>query len=340
MASLEEDTDAPTSLPDESVVTEEDETDDFYIEGEPEKEESETDDFYIESEQKKEEKEEEEEEEEEELDDLTEEPTEEETPPDTVGKEDEGQETTEESPSSTDGSFGETSEETTVITDSGSNETAVFPPRDGSASMIISTQGGYVGSGAHGRKYQILYCIAAACFIVVGILDSQREKLGYHAMMMLAGLFGMLSGGLIRENEYVSSICHSLSVHFFLVQALLVIYNRLPVTWDPVIRKVLWVADILFTVSALLNIVLSYLYYKDTEDMSVAMATTAVISAVFWCHTAIIYLAVTVLFWKKSQKTEGNDKMEEDSVQNSCSVVPNGDGEMDVVYDRPNQGVF
>mgnify|MGYP005843900121 CR=1 FL=1 len=216
------------------------------------------------------------------------------------------------------------------------------PPRDGSASMFISTTGGYArADGAHGRTYQILYCIAAACFIIVGILDSQRERLGYHTIMVLAGIFGLLSGGLIRENEFVSSVCHSLSVHFFLIQALLVIYNRLPVTWDPVIRKVLWIADSLFVASALLNIVLSYMYYSnDDDDMTVGMATSAIMAAIFWCHTGIIYMVVTILFWKKNreQNKRKGDEMEENSVQNSCSVVPNDDGEMDVVFDDSPKG--
>ena len=199
------------------------------------------------------------------------------------------------------------------------------------SSLVVNIEGEYPPE-LRGTKYQVLYICAAICMMLVGILDGFHQKLAFHAVMVLAGMTGILAGGFTMfDNEAAFHVCHSLSSHFFLLQAVLLVYSRLLLTYDNVVRKTLAVGDGLFVFGALINVVLSYLRY-DTTTVSMARAATA--AAVFWCISGMIYVGITLLFWSKRSKTWKSDKSSNDdlSIAESCNVVPSGDGGLEISY--------
>ena len=193
-----------------------------------------------------------------------------------------------------------------------------------------------------GKTFKILYICAAICFVLVGIMDALHQQLGFHIVMTLAGITGIMAGAFTKSNEMGFHVCHSLSTHLFLLQAVLLIYSRLLLTYDHGVRRILNFADGLFAVGALMNVVVSYMSYNDT---SLAMARTGVAAYVFWLIAAIIYIAITLMFWTRRNRTDetgkgtGTGTSAEASVQESCNhaVVEDNDGDCEVSLADPDQ---
>ena len=205
------------------------------------------------------------------------------------------------------------------------------------SSLVVNIIGEYPPE-SRGAKYRALYICAAICMMLVGILDGLQQKLAFHAVMILAGITGIMAGSFTMfKDENALNVCHSLSTHFFLLQAVLLIYSRLLLTYDNVVRKTLAVGDGLFAIGALMNVVVSYLRYDDTTE---SMGRAAVAAAVFWCIAALIYVGVTIVFWtRKTKSWKNNSEVQEDevSIAESCNVVPSGDGggECEIAYHEP-----
>lgn len=72
---------------------------------------------------------------------------------------------------------------------------------------------------SHVSRYQILYFFAATCFVLVGIFDLIIERHAFHVLMILAGVFGVVSSVYVEDNLRLSNICNCVSVHFFLLEA-------------------------------------------------------------------------------------------------------------------------
>lgn len=222
---------------------------------------------------------------------------------------------------------------------------------EGGGSSISAFNNGYdiniVGEyppARRGRTYKVLYILAAMCFLMVGVLDAVHQQLGFHLVMILAGVTGIMAGGFTKSNETGFHVCHSLSTHLFLLQAVLLIYSRLLLTYDHGVRRILNFADGMFALGALMNVVVSYMRYNET---SVAMARAAVAAFVFWLVAAIIYVAITLMFWGRRTRAHATGKStgtkgEEPSVQEQYNrdnhqVVENDDGDCEVSLADPDQ---
>lgn len=73
-------------------------------------------------------------------------------------------------------------------------------------------------SGAQVSEYQMLYFSAACCFLLMGLLDVVRENAPFHILMVLAGLFGVISAVYVEENLHLSNIFDCVSVHLYLLE--------------------------------------------------------------------------------------------------------------------------
>lgn len=188
-----------------------------------------------------------------------------------------------------------------------------------------------------GKTFKALYICAALCFMMVGIMDALHQQLGFHVVMIVAGIMGIMAGGFTQSNEKAFHVCHSISSHLFLLQAVLLVYSRLLLNYDNSVRRVLNVADGLFVVGALMNVVVSYMRYDDT---SMAMTKTALAASVFWCVAAIIYVAITAMLWRNRHHTSKSDGSGgECSLAESCNVIQSGGGDCeDCEVSLPDQG--
>ncbi|CAB9502539.1 expressed unknown protein [Seminavis robusta] len=190
------------------------------------------------------------------------------------------------------------------------------------------------------ETFQALYICASICFLLVGVFDGLYQQLGFHAVMVLAGLFGVISGALTKSDELAFNVCNSVSTHLFLLQTVLLIYSRLLLTYDSGVRRVLSVADGMFLSGALMNVVVSYLRYGGT---TVAMAATSVVVGVLWSVAAITYLAITMMFRLRQNKATTGSKTNtsgDTSIQESCNIQPADiDGDCEISLGEP-QGQF
>jgi len=68
-------------------------------------------------------------------------------------------------------------------------------------------------------KYLMLSLVAAFLFAVVGVLDLAIEPRIMGGVMVLAGVFGVLSVAVADSNQMSSQALNSVSVHLFVVEA-------------------------------------------------------------------------------------------------------------------------
>lgn len=243
---------------------------------------------------------------------------------DTSGTNDENETETE-----ADGDDSNASNSTEMGMDGDNEDDSGEGQRNDVSSLVVNIVGKYPPE-PRATKYQALYISAAFLVMIVGILDGFQQKLAFHAVMVLAGITGVMAGGFVMlRNANAFNICHSVSVHLFLLQAILLIYSRLLLTYDNVVRKTLGAADGLFAIGALVNVVVSYLRYDAT---TVPMARAAVAAGVFWVIAGLVYVGVTILFWTRTNNSwkskQGSSIADDDehSIAESCNVVPSGDG--------------
>jgi len=94
-------------------------------------------------------------------------------------------------------------------------------------SALIGTDDDYVfqvggsTSDVWVSEYQILYFFAALSFVFVGILDLVRDRHIFHILMILAGVFGVISAVYVEENFYLSDVFNCVSVHLYLLESFL-----------------------------------------------------------------------------------------------------------------------
>lgn len=169
-------------------------------------------------------------------------------------------------------------------------------------------------------EYQILYFFAALCFLGLGLLDVAREKEPFHLLMVLAGIFGVVSAIFIEENIHLSNILDCFSVHLFLLEGVAVLVQSTKrdmsceAGWY---TRLIIFADSEFITGAFLDVVvrllslnsrhfipviilsspcrrkLSYFYlFDDTADWDTGLAIAWVFSTVLWLHCSLIYLGV------------------------------------------------
>ena len=113
--------------------------------------------------------------------------------------------------------------------------------------------------------YQIIYFFAALCFVFDGLLDVIRTRHVIHILMMLAGIFGVVSAIYVEEDIRLSNIFECVSVHLFLGEAFAFFgeHKRMALSVDHPkwIQKSVLLADAEFTLGALLDVIVRRLYF-------------------------------------------------------------------------------
>jgi hypothetical protein len=126
------------------------------------------------------------------------------------------------------------------------------------------------------------------------LFDLAREKALFHLLVILAGLFGILSAVYLEENLNLSNILDCISVHLFLLEGVLSVKRGLT-DHDSWYKILIIFADSEFICGAVIDVVLSYFYlFDDTADWDVALAIVWVHSSVLWLHCSLIYVGIFV----------------------------------------------
>jgi hypothetical protein len=167
-------------------------------------------------------------------------------------------------------------------------------------------------NGVWVSKYQILYFVAALCFVVSGVVDFiQKQGSLLSVIFILAGCFGLVSAMLVEEYEYLSAVFDSVSAHLFMVEALgLFMYHRhievmiangaaasASKHQQVLMSRVyclLRLADGSFIAGTWMDVVLSYCYIRGTGE-SIPQGIVGVVAANLWLLCSLIYLMVTVI---------------------------------------------
>jgi hypothetical protein len=135
----------------------------------------------------------------------------------------------------------------------------------------------------------LIYFSAALCFVFAGILDFVYKPGCLGACMILAGLFGLASAVLVEEDEWLSIVFNSVSVHLFALEAIQVCY------WQESFPGLdLWfqLASYFFLVGTLIDVGLSYVI--SWGNFGYGLAKIAIFSACCWLVTAFIYVATAI----------------------------------------------
>ena len=110
-------------------------------------------------------------------------------------------------------------------------------------------------------KYQIYYFFAALSFVFVGFLDLTREKLKFHILMILAGIFGVMSAVYIEADIRISSILNCVSVNLYLFEGIALFgdYKRASMTDDAPqwMKRTVMLGNLEFIIGALLDVIVS-----------------------------------------------------------------------------------
>ena len=156
--------------------------------------------------------------------------------------------------------------------------------------------------------------------MITGLLDFVYRKPYFAIVMTLAGLFGLASAILVEYDEYLSAVMGSVSVHLFVVDAIEAIFWREKVGAGSVDR---WLkcADLSFLVATLLDVILSYfLLAHDYCLYGTDLVVVAILAAVLWLLTAIIYVGTTIHVrryykswnWSLPESIEGSEAVKSD----------------------------
>jgi NADH:ubiquinone oxidoreductase subunit 6 (subunit J) len=106
-------------------------------------------------------------------------------------------------------------------------------------------------------QYQIIYFFASLCFVVAGVLDLIIEKHCLHTVMILAGLFGVLSAVFVESNIHLSNVFGVVSVCLFFFEAGSVFRRRKQSMEEKAIRRALLFGDFCFVLATIFDIIVS-----------------------------------------------------------------------------------
>jgi len=162
-------------------------------------------------------------------------------------------------------------------------------------------------------QYQIIYFFASLCFVAVGVLDLIIEKHYLHSLMILAGLFGVLSAVFVESDIHLSNVFSVVSVCLFFFEAAFVFLRRKhAITEGQAIsmRRALLLGDLCFVLAAIFDIILAFYYAFDTTiDWDTSMMVFGIVAALLWLLCSLIYVWAffnEFLTNKKVLEQEGN----------------------------------
>jgi hypothetical protein len=184
---------------------------------------------------------------------------------------------------------------------------------DGSTELAAEADDDYylfaTKNGVWVSKYQIIYFVAALCFVVSGVVDCMHKPGRWLSVIFIvAGCFGLVSAMLVEEYEYLSAVFDSVSAHLFMVEAVgLFLYHRhieiiahgaAASTQQQLLISRLYcllrLADGSFIAGTCMDVVLSYCYIRGTGE-SIPQGIVGVVAANLWLLCSLIYLMVTCM---------------------------------------------
>ena len=154
-------------------------------------------------------------------------------------------------------------------------------------------------------EYQIYYFFASLSFVFVGLFDLIRERRIFHLLMILAGLFGVVSAVYVEEDIHLSNVFNCISVSLFLCEGITLFgaHKRSALTSGAAkwMKRAVMLGDFEFIVGALLDVILSFFYlFDNTADWDTSLMIVGIFAAVLWLHCSLIYLGgFTYSFFKK-----------------------------------------
>lgn len=145
-------------------------------------------------------------------------------------------------------------------------------------------------------RYQTVYFFSALCFVITGILECFNRNSGWlnsilAILFIMAGCFGVLSAIFTEENDSLSAISNSVSVHLFLLEAIGLAYRHSS-SMNLTMKRFLYFGDFCFVVGSMMDIVLSYFWVFD--NLSYELSKLFIIAASLWLVCAIIYTTHTI----------------------------------------------
>ncbi|KAL7537925.1 hypothetical protein ACHAXR_008164 [Thalassiosira sp. AJA248-18] len=152
-------------------------------------------------------------------------------------------------------------------------------------------------------RYQILYFFASLSFVFVGAIDLFQERHAFHLLMILAGVFGVVSAVYVEEDIRLSNIYNCVSVHFFLLEALTLFgehkRRQADVEAGKWLKVTLMFGDLAFILGSLFDVII----FDDTSDWDIDLNIVYVFASVMWLVCSLVYLA-NDLIWLRSIKTK------------------------------------
>jgi hypothetical protein len=122
--------------------------------------------------------------------------------------------------------------------------------------------------------------------------------------MLIAGSFSVLASLMIEKNLTVANIFHCFSWHFFAFQGITTFFYR-PLLRDLLpgaFKNAMWLADVSFTLAAVLEAVLSYIYFKEEYRTDLHVARADAFASLMFFLSASIYIVTTPVLFAKNTK--------------------------------------
>mmetsp|Transcript_6455 Transcript_6455/g.10260 ORF Transcript_6455/g.10260 Transcript_6455/m.10260 type:complete len:310 (-) Transcript_6455:497-1426(-) len=145
-------------------------------------------------------------------------------------------------------------------------------------------------------RYQTVYFFSALCFVITGILECFYRNSGclnriLAFLFTMAGCFGVLSAIFTEENDSLSAIFNSVSVHLFVLEAIGLAYRHSS-SMNLIMKWFLYLGDLCFIVGTMMDVVLSYFWVFDS--LSYELSKLFIAAACLWLACATIYTAQTI----------------------------------------------
>jgi hypothetical protein len=148
--------------------------------------------------------------------------------------------------------------------------------------------------------YIIMNSLGAFGFVINGGLDFYNNLECFHILLILAGIFGLLSAAMEDENDKLSDDLNFISAHMFLLESLKQLHVRFTTFNETTIKATsyiqwLWVAESCFFAGSMMDVILSYIYLMSgnrkqglTTSKTLQANRAEVAGAVLWVLSSVL----------------------------------------------------
>lgn len=198
-------------------------------------------------------------------------------------------------------------------------------------------------NGTWVSKYQIIYFVAALCFVVSGAVDfihgSTPGLRLLSFIFIMAGGFGIFSAMFVEEYEYLSNVFNSVSVHLFMVEAIGLflrhrhteqIANGAAAAAASTKQQQLLLSrlhcfvrlgDVSWIAGTCMDVILSYCYIRGAGN-SIPLSIAGVVSANLWLLCSLIYLTATCIVECQVRKQQVDISKAHETSSDESSTSP------------------